>query len=362
MDVERKLATVRIISDLAPIPEADVIETAHIDGWKCVVKKGEFKVGDLCVFFEIDSILPVLPQYEFLRKSSYRQFTDGTEGFRLKSSKMRGQLSQGLALPISILPSPANVGDDVTALLQIKKYEPTIPSVISGQARGNFPSFMPRSDQERIQNLYSKRFKKSTIEFGPNLDDVETFRIPFNLLHADTEFEVTIKLDGSSQTVYIKDGYLGVCSRNLDTKEIEGNAMWRVTKDQKLHESIKNHFDATGEEIALQGEIMGPGIQGNKENLTTAKFFVYDIWSITRQEYFTHFERTDFVNLHNIAHVPVFKSAFKVFKECGSVAEILALSDGPSLNNTLREGLVFKSLDGKVSFKVISNQFLLKYE
>jgi tRNA-binding EMAP/Myf-like protein len=149
--MERKLASIRTITDIQPIPNADSIEVVSIGGWKVVSKKGEYNVGDMCVYCEIDSFLPVLPQYEFLRKSSYKKMSDGTEGFRLKTIKLRGQVSQGLVLPISILPEGKTLfeGMDVTDVLSITKYEPPIPASLSGQVKGHFPSFLQKTDEER---------------------------------------------------------------------------------------------------------------------------------------------------------------------------------------------------------------------
>ena len=161
----RKLVTIQKISDLKPIENADAIECAGVLGWHVVVKKGEFKIGDPCVYFEIDSLLPVVSEFAFLSKSGVKKsYADGKEyeGYRLKTIRLRGQISQGLCLPISILdgkkyPTDSRknpvyqTGTDVTSLLGVVKYEPVIPANLSGQAKGLFPGFIPKTDETRIQ-------------------------------------------------------------------------------------------------------------------------------------------------------------------------------------------------------------------
>ena len=112
----RHLATIREITTLRPIAGADRIEVAQVDGWECVVQKGEFHTGEHIVYIEVDSIVPERPEFEFLRDRK----------FRVRTIKLRGQVSQGLVLPLSILPNgaPADLGADVTDVLGIKKYDP----------------------------------------------------------------------------------------------------------------------------------------------------------------------------------------------------------------------------------------------
>ncbi len=212
--MERKLASVRVINDIQKIPEADMIELAIVDGWKVVVAKNVgHKIGDMVIYCEIDSFLPIKEEFEFLRKSSYKKMGD-QEGFRLKTIKLRGQVSQGLILPISVLnPTDTNIyvtpfeGLDVTEMLGIVKYEPPIPAELAGKVKGLFPSFIRKTDEERIQNLASEYelFKTQNKE--------------------GVKFYVTEKLDGSSATYYFKDGIFGVCSRNLELLETEGNTL-----------------------------------------------------------------------------------------------------------------------------------------
>lgn len=128
----RHLATIRTISDVSPIPGADAIEVASVDGWKVVIKKGEFSAGERGIYFEIDSFLPVRPAYEFLRKSSFRQHpVSNEEGFRLRTVRLRGQVSQGLLLPVPYELAGLPVGSDVTSDLGITKWEYPIPAQVN---------------------------------------------------------------------------------------------------------------------------------------------------------------------------------------------------------------------------------------
>lgn len=346
----RKLATIRAVSALLPIEGADAIEVAQVDGWKCVVKKGEFQQGDLGVYFEIDSFLPALdPRFAFLEK----QFTtfDGKEGARLRTIRLRKQLSQGLILPLKSFPelSECGEGEDVTEMLDVVKWEPPVSARLHGEVFGNFPHFIPKTDQPRIQNMYR--------ELKKNVGEV---------------FEVTVKLDGSSLTVYKKDEHYGVCSRNLEIKPSANNTMWNMVYKYHLHRAL-----ATLEgNYAFQGEIIGEGIQGNPEKIHGQDFYVYDIYDIDKQEYLSPLDRMNVLSQLTLAgfdikHVPCFSTTegheYEVVgmtlqqEDVGDVDYFLSLAEGPSLNpNVKREGLVFKRMDGQFSFKVISNSYLEK--
>lgn len=334
----RKLASIRLIADLRPIPGADLIELAIVDGWQCVVKKGEFAPGDACVYFEIDSVLPVRPEYEFLRKGCHRkaEWLPGGEGFRIKTVKLRGQLSQGLALPLSACSALDNIAvlveGDVTDMIGVVLWDPPVAMHLRGNARGNFPIFIPKTDQERAQNCLRVLAQNC----------------------ADHVFEATLKLDGSSCTIYAKDGFLGVCSRNLDLDMTqEGNAFVEMAK------KVGDRVLSTGRNLAFQGELMGPGIQGNREGFTEHRWFVFDVWDIDAQCYWSSDERTPFVKALGLDHVPVIQAS--VHAAMAPLDDLLAWSDDtPSITHPVAEGIVYKSLlDPSVSFKVIANRFLM---
>lgn len=353
----RKLASIRLIKELKPIDGADNIEIAIVDGWQCVVKKGEFKVGDKGVYFEIDSFLPLGTYFDFLAKNGVKTF-NGKEGVRLKTIRLRGKISQGLMLPISaftpLLNNSIEVGTDVTELLNIEKYEiPDTHAKLAGDVAGLFPSTIKKTDQERIQNLFDTHSK----------------------IHLGRLFEISLKLDGTSMTVFsidtekyqMKDSYsgrkLGICSRNLQLKEKDENTYWSVAKAQKIHENFMKFCEENNRNLALQGELIGPGIQGNKEKLSTHDYFVFDIWDIDKQAHLAPKERMAIINELCLKSVPILFEEFDVFGTFKSVEEILAFADGKSMNNDNREGIVFKSIDYVddeiISFKAISNRFLM---
>jgi len=338
----RKLASIRKIEEIKPIDGADAIEAVRVDGWWCVSKKNEFKVNDRCVYFEVDSFLPVRPEFEFLRKSCFKSTRHLGDGFRLKTIRLKGQISQGLVLPLGIFQFPwfshvnAKEGHDLTEELGVQKWEVPLSPQLAGVAKGNFPSFIRKTDQERIQNCYKEMQRD----------------------HADKLFEGSIKLDGSSMTVYLKDDVFGVCSRNLDLQETEDNTFWKVARKNKFEEMLRTY----GKNVAIQGELMGPGIQGNRENLPDHEFFLFDVWDIDGQNYYTSLESGDFVadcrdlgyKLETVPYV----SMIRIMEF--SLEDILKKSDVKSLNHPVAEGIVYRSIeDSSVSFKAISQSYLL---
>lgn len=334
--MERKLASIRIISDIQEIQGADMIELAIVDGWKVVVAKDvNHKIGDLVIYCEIDSFLPIKPEFEFLRKSSYKKMDD-QEGFRLKTIKLRGQVSQGLILPIHVLPLLEMVreGQDVTEMLGIVKYEPPIPAELSGKVKGLFPSFLRKTDEERIQNLSG---------------ELENWK--------DNTFYVTEKLDGSSATFYYKDGEFGVCSRNLELLETGDNTFWKVARQLDLENKMRDF----GMNISIQGELIGSGVNGNIYKLNHHDVRFFNIFDINNQEYYDLIMFKAICNRFGIETVPVLEDKFKL---PDSIDVLLLQAEGKSIinKNTDREGLVIRSIDRKISFKVISNKFLLKNE
>lgn len=344
----RKLVTIRTIAEVVPIDGADQIEVVKLDGWQCVAKKNEFKAGDMAVYHEIDSFLPQHPRYNFMAVRGIQTNGDGRNGYRLRTIRLRGQLSQGLALPLSLFPElQDHIPEDLSELLGISKYEPAIPAQLAGQAKGIFPSFLKKTDQERIQNMKWI------------LDD------------HDSLWEVTQKLDGSSMSVFWNAGEFGVCSRNLELKETEGNTFWQVANRLCLREKLAQ----IGENICLQGELIGPGIQGNPHKLSQPEFFLFDIWLIDEQRYASPSERTLYMlrnELSEISQAPLLHSAFSLSQFGKSPEAIIAgplhdalefANKAPDMlnpKNPAPEGVVFKRHDGCHSFKIISNKYLLR--
>lgn len=335
--MERKLASIKQITDIRPIEGADKIELASVGGWNVVVAKDVgHKVGDMVVYCEIDSFLPIREEFEFLRKSSYKKMGD-QEGFRLKTIKLRGQVSQGLILPIHVLPllEMVSEGQDVTEMLGIVKYEPPIPAELAGKVKGQFPSFLRKTDEERIQNL-TKEYEGWKYQ-------------------SQHQFYVTEKLDGSSATFYMKDGEFGVCSRNLELLETEGNTFWKVAREMDLENKLRKY----GQNISLQGELIGEGIQGNPYKIKGQKVMFFNVFDIDKQERMSLGAFLRVMDDLFLEFVPILDIKFELPE---TVEDMLNFAEGKSnLNsNTEREGLVIRSMDTTISFKAISNKFLLK--
>jgi RNA ligase (TIGR02306 family) len=345
MNTVRKLASIKPITYIKPIEGADAIECAIVDGgWPVVIRKDEYKVGDIAIYLEIDSWVPheLAP---FLSKGQEPREYNGVKGERLRTVKLRGQVSQGLLLPIE-LTFWRDIGTDLTESLGIQKWEPPIPAQLQGTMKGNFPHFIPKTDQERCQNLRKDIFET----------------------HKDEIYEVTVKLDGSSTTIYVKDGEVGVCSRNIDLIETEGNSFWKAARDQNIIEPLLELCKEKGEEYAIQGELIGEGIQGNPEKLQGQRFYLFDIYSITCSQYLKTGERYSILDKlkmmgADVEHVPIVDVDVRIAQAYDSIDDLLEFAEGPSLNpQTKREGLVFKSWESDFTFKAIANSYLLKHK
>lgn len=450
----RQLVSVRIVDDLIPIPKADRIETAMIGGWPVVVKKGEFQVGQMAVFFEPDSFLDADdPRFAFLAEkrvvtknedgsetvhvSKTPTEWNGIEGIRLKTIKLKKQLSQGLLLPLDLFPEiavkqttgnwliytyykgdpdrnavilpayPDELSSDFqlvrsvnyTTKLNVVKWEKIEkePSVnMSGRSKGNFPTFLRKSDQPRVQGMNNEVFgyeprntpiDTAAIEaMGPEaftalrergllLPDGQGgyFRRYPAQADRDTRYEATIKMDGSSMTVYVNEGTHGVCSRNLELDMEEPanaeNAFVKTAREQVLPILLAGNWG----NIALQGELVGPGIQGNPEGLDSLKFFVYNIFDIDLNAFLLPEDRQEMLNRMNhlyideggdgnilLNHVPILHTNVKL-SEVGitDMASMLAYSDGKGYRCAVREGIVWKAMHDSQQFKAISNVWQL---
>lgn len=344
----RKLASIRRIDAIRPIPGADAIECAVVGGWSVVVKRGEYSAGDIAIYCEIDSWIPheLAP---FLSKGQEPREFEGIKGERLRTVKLRGQISQGLLLPFTaelgikkLGAGPGAkfsdyIGVDVSEALGIIKWDPPIPAQLAGEVKGPFPGFISKTDQERVQNL--------TEEYAEWLNE-------------NSEWEVTEKLDGCSMTAYIRDDEFGVCSRNLELRRNDTNSLWRAAVAQNLEEILRS----TGRNLALQGELIGEGIQGNPYKLKGQKFFLFDIYDIDQGRYFLPEERDELFNTNHavkVLRVPLLATN-RTLPE--TIEQALEWAEGKSELNaaTEREGVVFKQHGKNASFKAISNRFLLK--
>ena len=351
--MERKLATIRQISEVRRIPDADKICAYVVDGWTVVDSIGKYSVNDLVVFCEIDSWMPhhLVP---FLTKPGHspREYL-GVEGERLRTVKLKGQLSQGLLLPLD---HEANNGDtilnmycdsvdadddsdyttpeegyDLTSLLGIVKWEDT-RYMNDSNAKGSFPSFIPKTDQERVQNI---------------LRSIENWK--------GMSFEVTVKRDGSSMTAFVNGDDEGVCSRNMLLRETDSSAFWHAARSLNLLEKIRS----TGRNLALQGELLSQKIQGNYEKVSSVEWNCFDIWDIDNRQYLLPRERQDLCESLGIPHIKIIDKEFILDH---TVDQLLEMAEGPGVNpGVQREGIVCKSNEAAFSFKAISNSYLLKH-
>jgi hypothetical protein len=369
---ERKLASIQRIVSLEPIQGADMIEKATVLGWELVVaKKENFKVGDLCVYIEIDSILPDRPEFEFLRERK----------FRIKTIKIKGQVSQGICFPLSILPQAAfhsvkwNEGGDVTDLLGIKKYDPQAEferteslrlaaidknrmsrflkryswyrKFIFRPTKTPFPSFIRKTDEDRIQ-LFPYFYE--------------------NWSHLT--FSVTEKIDGQSGTFFVirnpkkglfqKKWIFGVCSRNFQLIKEDNSSYWTIAKQLDLKAKMIDFCKVANTGLIYQGEIIGSKIQGNKYNRTGFELYIFNImlYNGGKTTYLNQGLLNDFCSKMGLLHVPDIER----MKLLPTTPEMVNHAKGNSLlAPVLREGVVMRNYETGISFKVINPDFLLKY-
>ena len=350
--MERKLASIQQIADVQPIEGADSIEVATVLGWQCVVNKGEFKVNDLCVFFEPDAVLPEWPEFEFMRRYYYENNFVGVKGFRIKTIKLRKQISQGLAMPLLAFKAceegllhRMEIGADVTSLFEIRKYEPPEPSEpgaqIAGGTKGNWPEFLSKTDETRIQAVPSLLEK-----------------------HRGEAFFVTEKLDGTSFTAYLKDGNFGICSRNNEIRTDSETVYAKIARELELEAKLRS---LSLYNVAIQGEIVGPGIQKNKYKLDEHRLYVFSLLNLNDRSLYAPEEQYRMISDIGLLHVPYLSMNILEY----TLQELVDVSVGYSaLYETQREGLVFRpctpqysqKLGGHLSFKVINPKFLLKHD
>lgn len=364
----RKLATIQRISEIRDIPGAGNIQVAKILGWKTVIQKGQFQEGELVVYCEIDSWLPIRPEFEFLRKSSYKKNENG-EGFRIKTAKFRGQVSQGICFPLSILWYGENLeisrnairkfqdedfteGIDFSDILGIRKFVPEIPANLRGIQKGSFPAFIPRTDETRVQLLQSVLTR-----------------------HKGIECYFSEKVDGSSVTYYQKDSEFGVCSRNLELEEDENNLLWKMARKNNYSEKLERICRYLGiNGCAIQGELIGPGIQGNNLKLDENEVQFFNVFDIQNYRYLNYYEFLDLgLSLDlNIVHI-----LLQRYRLEDDIEKLVDMSKGNSAINpeVEREGIVIRPLfetfdlqmaqkfgNGRLSFKVCNPDYLLRFE
>ena len=318
----RKLASIQKIKEILPHSNADRLEIVKVNHWQVIVKKGEYSVGDRVVFFEIDSFIPEREELSFIPTTTFNDVV----GHRIKTAKLRGERSQGLVMPLNILKEQTDVlgvvGEDVTEKLGVLKYE---KFVFDRENTAPFPDFLRKSEQERIQNI------------DPNFS---------------TYYFVTEKLDGESMTVWwdSQQEKVRVCSRNLELLNPEHYMFKAITP------AMLDFCKTFAGIYAIQGEIIGPNVQGNIYGLTEREFNAYAVWDIKDQEYSPAFLALTQLGSYGVKTVPILNVNYQIV----SVDLALTFADGYSAKNpnVLREGVVMWNNLTNDSFKVISNSFL----
>lgn len=365
----RKLASVQKIAWKKPIEGKDRIELCGVLGWSLITKKDEFQVGDKCVYIEIDSVLPEKEEFEFLR----------SKNFRIKTMKMAGVYSQGICFPLSVLPQDKTweVGDDVTNVLGVKQYEATMDVdtvvITSTKKKLNwFEKKLMRFGWYRhyVKNINSKCSEEFPTEYVKKTDETRIQSMPWLLENKAEEWIATEKVDGSSGTFLLirekhkfkKDTYVfKVCSRNRVLPQDDGSAYWAVAKKYNIKEHLKEwlNCEPKGEWVAIQGEVIGPKIQKNKYQVKEPELLVFNLITPQTGRWNSLMAR-EIVKSMGMKFVPIVDDKYVL---PDTVDEILEYATGKSkLGDTLREGIVFRTVDGSQSFKAVSPKFLMKYD
>lgn len=364
--MSRKLASVQKVKAIKPIEGADRIEIVQILNWDCVAQKGQYKIGDLVIYFEIDSLLPDIPAFEFLKGSSWSQKLNK---YKISTHKFRGQISQGLVIPIRQLTEIYNQinksavssidydeGDDLTALLKIEKYEPPVSNGPLGDLI-HHEWYVPKTDEERIQVC---------------AEDV----LPKYIKSEQGDWYASVKLDGTSCTVGLFEDMFLVGGRNQWYK---GPNMYTETvKKYITEEKLRAYYETTGMYVVFQGELCGPGIQCNRLGLSEKDWFVFNVFTSDTGQ-MDSYTKCDLLNMLNICEyfglkiVPLIpfeaKFDFKTTTDINETVEnLLKYVDSIKYRtffddaspNQIAEGAVFRMNDMSYSFKVVSNKFLLK--
>jgi len=337
-----KSATLEYISEVKHHPNADKLDLVKIKGWQVCVKRGEFKEGDLSVYIRTDTILEECPQYEFLRNKS----------FKIKPIKLRGQLSEGIAFPTSILKEFGSdivvldediSGTDVSSLVKASHYEKPIPTNLSGQIKGYLPQFLRKTDEENIENI---------------VDVITELK--------GKPYYIAEKVDGSSGTFYVKDDKFGVCSRNLELKEDDNNGFWKIARKYDIENKLKHHFK--GRNICIQGEVYGPGIQGNLLGVGELSFALFNLWDIDDQFYMNYIDLVNFSKVSDIPMVSVLEESDnfdKTVEELHSIANNLKYPNGHVAEGIVvrpQIGFISRIMKQHCSFKVKNEEFKLKHD
>lgn len=340
---KRELATVQCIQNVLPVEGDDRFEWICVQGWRCAVKKGEFELGDACVYVEDGSFLPVSEEFEFLRDDCYRQSGLMGEGLRLKARMVGGQISQGLALPMTVLPEPEGeyyLGEDVTDVLGVRKWEEEEEAVSDGTVLAEPPDEIPETDETSVQAHPGMIFE-------------------FMRVHG---YYITTKMDGICVTMYRRNGHFGVCGKNFEYEDDDRCVMWKYVHDHGIRKKIMKRGLNN---IAIQGEFCGPGIRGNKMGLVEPEWYVFTVTDLDTNRRLSLDEMREVCEMLDLSMVLVEEVKDSFGYE--SVDELLEKAKGKYPSGMDKEGIVVrpvvpvysKILEGLLSMKVLNNDCLL---
>ena len=337
----RKLASVQYVHDIWPIEGADRIECIGVLGWRCVAKKGEFMVGDPCIYFEIDSFLPMDERFAFLGSTSFKHNELLGDGYRLRTQRFRGQISQGLALPLTVLPEGDwQIGEDVTELLGVRKWEISQRASNGGTIVGTLPAWVPKTDETRVQS-------------EPALIDE----------FAGLPYYITTKMDGTSVTMYRVGGRFGICGHNYELADDGRCSFWKWAHE---HEIERRLVTAGLDDVVLQGEFCAAGIQGNPLTLKRPEWYVFTVRNASRDERLGLDDTRAICERLGLTMVPVEERGEDL--PYRSVEELLERARGFYENGRTKEGIVVRpqvpvyspTVGASLSMKVINNDYLVR--
>ena len=363
--MSRKLASIQKIEWINPIPNKDKIELAGVLGFQVIVQKNEYKIGDKTIFVEIDSVLPDKPEFGFLKSKK----------FRIKTMKLGDTLSQGICFSMSMLSDREyKIDEDVTEILGIQKYEPNkdnrdIETDRLNNKKYKHPIFKILFRFKFIRNLIiSKERKEEFPEFISKTDETRIQNIPNILRNKDIKYVVHEKVDGQSGTFFLKkiskkwfwqkDSYdFGVCSRNLRLKSKDNSSYWSVVDKYNIEYVLKDLI-CDKDFVAIQGECIAPNVQGNKYKVVEPDLYIFNLIYPDGKVDSLNGERI--LGEYGLKWCPLINDNFTLLD---SVNEMLEYATGDSkLYKTLREGLVFRSYSNNISFKSVSPSFLIKHD
>jgi len=309
-EIKKNVATVRRISNIRKHPNADTLSLGTVLGWQVVFnhEQNSYQEGELLVYFEIDSVVPEKPEFEFLRNKH----------FRVRPIRLRGEASNGLCMPLHILPEKEGgyqEGDDVTDFVGAFHYEKPLPAALAGQVLGRLPGFIIKTDEDNLRS------------YPEALDELR-----------GREYYITRKDDGSSGTFYFVDGHFGVCSRNLELKEDDKNTFWKMAHQYELEKQIRDYY--LGQKIAVQGEVVGPGVNGNALGLTQHELHIFSIQFIEERSYGTFVQVRDFCNTVGLPMVTLIEMGDKFLYDLPALIKLTNAQRYP--NGKPAEGIVIR--------------------